>query len=189
MRALWPLVAIPLIWMAVHVPWAFAQIPHQDSVAGSASLSLGVGEGPCTLQIDVRSGPSGESPEGGTLCTPLPGSPGSRVTCLDVDGNVALMTVVRRDSGSVGSFRITDNGPGAPDVVEGNFGPGCPEPQPFYFDLGLISGDFVVVDAPPLPSTKEECKNGVWMSFGVFKNQGDCVSFAVTGGRSAPALP
>lgn len=35
-----------------------------------------------------------------------------------------------------------------------------------------------------LPNTKEECKNGGWQTFGVFKNQGDCVSFVATGGKN-----
>jgi hypothetical protein len=39
-----------------------------------------------------------------------------------------------------------------------------------------------------LPNTKEDCKNGGWQGFfGVFKNQGDCVSFVATGGRNPPA--
>lgn len=38
-----------------------------------------------------------------------------------------------------------------------------------------------------LPGTKEECKNGGWQTFGVFKNQGDCVSFVATQGRNLPA--
>jgi hypothetical protein len=41
----------------------------------------------------------------------------------------------------------------------------------------------VVRDAPTLPSTKEQCKNGGWRTFGVFKNQGDCVSFVATDRR------
>jgi hypothetical protein len=36
---------------------------------------------------------------------------------------------------------------------------------------------------PPLPATKDDCKNGGWESYGVFKNQGDCVSFVATGGK------
>ena len=40
-----------------------------------------------------------------------------------------------------------------------------------------------------LPRSKEECKDGGWRSFGVFKNQGDCVSFVTTGGRNQPAKP
>jgi hypothetical protein len=36
---------------------------------------------------------------------------------------------------------------------------------------------------PPMPSTKDDCKNGGWESYGVFKNQGDCVSWVATGGK------
>jgi hypothetical protein len=37
------------------------------------------------------------------------------------------------------------------------------------------------------PVTMEGCKKGGWQSFGVFKNQGDCVSYVATGGKNAPA--
>ena len=40
---------------------------------------------------------------------------------------------------------------------------------------------------PPTPTTKDECKNGGWKTFGVFKNQGDCVSFVTTKGKNPPA--
>jgi hypothetical protein len=41
-----------------------------------------------------------------------------------------------------------------------------------------------------VPNTKEECKNGGWQGFfGVFKNQGDCVSFVATRGSNPPATP
>lgn len=40
----------------------------------------------------------------------------------------------------------------------------------------------------PLPTSKDDCKNGGWQSFGGhFKNQGDCVSFVATGGKNGPA--
>ena len=42
--------------------------------------------------------------------------------------------------------------------------------------------------APTLPTTKAECKKGGWESFGVFKNQGDCVSFVATKGKNRPAF-
>lgn len=38
----------------------------------------------------------------------------------------------------------------------------------------------------PLPTDKAQCKNGGWQQFGVFKNQGDCVSFVETGGKNQP---
>jgi hypothetical protein len=39
---------------------------------------------------------------------------------------------------------------------------------------------------PPLPTTTEACKNGLWRAYLVFKNQGDCVSFVATDGRNEP---
>jgi hypothetical protein len=48
-------------------------------------------------------------------------------------------------------------------------------------------GDLIVIDTqPPLPTTKEQCKDGGWRNFPVFKNQGDCVSFVATGGKNPP---
>ncbi len=38
-----------------------------------------------------------------------------------------------------------------------------------------------------ITNSKDQCKNGGWQSFGVFKNQGDCVSFLATGGKNPPA--
>jgi hypothetical protein len=40
---------------------------------------------------------------------------------------------------------------------------------------------------PLLPTSKDDCKSGGWASFGVFKNQGDCVSFVASGGKNPPA--
>jgi hypothetical protein len=34
------------------------------------------------------------------------------------------------------------------------------------------------------PTTSEQCKNGGWRSFGVFRNQGECVSFVATNGKN-----
>ena len=42
---------------------------------------------------------------------------------------------------------------------------------------------YVFVSVP----TQDQCKNGGWKTFGVFKNQGDCVSFVSTGGKNPPA--
>jgi hypothetical protein len=39
------------------------------------------------------------------------------------------------------------------------------------------------------PTTVEQCKSGGWRQYGVFRNQGDCVSFVATGGRNQPANP
>jgi hypothetical protein len=41
--------------------------------------------------------------------------------------------------------------------------------------------------AQPFPTSKDQCKNGAWRTYGVFKNEGDCVSFVATGGKNLPA--
>jgi hypothetical protein len=38
-----------------------------------------------------------------------------------------------------------------------------------------------------MPTSKDQCKKGGWQTFGVFKNQGDCVSWVATGGKNPPA--
>ncbi len=40
--------------------------------------------------------------------------------------------------------------------------------------------------APIFPTTKDECKNGGFERFGIFENQGDCVSYVATGGTNSP---
>jgi hypothetical protein len=47
--------------------------------------------------------------------------------------------------------------------------------------------DYVVHDAPTVPTSKDQCKNGGWRNHGAtFKNQGQCVSFVATGGKHRP---
>jgi hypothetical protein len=45
--------------------------------------------------------------------------------------------------------------------------------------------DNVWVMAQP-PTNADQCKQGGWKAYGVFKNQGDCVSFVATQGRNPP---
>jgi hypothetical protein len=48
------------------------------------------------------------------------------------------------------------------------------------FDLQLAYTGGISLD-------KQSCKSGGWEAFGIFKNQGDCVSFFATQGRNPPA--
>ena len=45
-------------------------------------------------------------------------------------------------------------------------------------------GQIVVTCA--LATDKQQGKKEGWKTYGVFKNQGDCVSFAATGGKNPP---
>jgi hypothetical protein len=149
-----------------------AQTPTQDSVSGSGNSNCGL------LEVSAQSGPSGENPTGQFSCATLFSGP---VTCLNVQGNVALLTVQDSVIGAGIAVRITDNGPSGADRVEAIPGPGCAEPKPSYDDL-FFTGDITVVDAPPLPTAKYQCKNGGWKPFG-FKNQGQCIAFVKHGPR------
>jgi hypothetical protein len=52
-------------------------------------------------------------------------------------------------------------------------------------DAFVAKLEFVV----PLPTSTDQCKKGGWKTFGVFKNQGDCVSFVATKGKTPPSGP
>ena len=47
--------------------------------------------------------------------------------------------------------------------------------------------DVFVAKIATLPTSTDQCKNGGWKTFGVFKNQGDCVSFVATKGKNPPS--
>jgi hypothetical protein len=166
------LLAMPSISMAAPQP----PRPLQDSVTGSGVASNCGGDG--RVAISARSGPSGENPTGQVTCGALFGGP---VTCLSVSGNVALLITGSIVFGPV-AVRVTDNG--TSDRLQAfptSFAPGggCPMPLSAYADFPF-TGDLVVVDAPPSPTSKEQCKNGGFAQFG-FKNQGACVAFVQHG--------
>jgi len=81
-------------------------------------------------------------------------------------------------------------------------------PTPVSFDLSNFAGTTVrirfaevdnqsffnasvdnvaVTSKRALPASKDQCKHEGWRSFGVFKNEGDCVSFVATGGKNLPS--
>lgn len=65
--------------------------------------------------------------------------------------------------------------------------PGGTIGTPGTVNIDNISVNFAVVGSPTSPLSKDDCKKGGWKTYGVFKNQGDCVSFVATGGRNKPA--
>jgi hypothetical protein len=64
------------------------------------------------------------------------------------------------------------------------------------FDSGNTGADgacpyqpaFEVTASPSVPTTKNQCMDSGWKSYGsLFKNQGDCVSYVATEGRNQPS--
>jgi hypothetical protein len=110
------------------------------------------------------------------------------VTCLAVSGNIAIIGFSSPVPGLARTLiRVTDGGGSSgQDSFEfvAQAGGFVPPPDCSFFppttagDFVLTGagvndfGDIVVVDAPALPISKEQCKKGGWQSFGVFKNQG-----------------
>ena len=59
-----------------------------------------------------------------------------------------------------------------------------PGPFPPAFEqVEVTTGQITVVDATPQPTSKGQCKNGGWKSYG-FKSQGRCIAFATRMGAS-----
>lgn len=60
-----------------------------------------------------------------------------------------------------------------------------------YLDKVVVDtySNVTTYDFEAIPLTKDDCKKDAWKAYGMFKNQGDCVSFVATGGRNQPAGP
>ena len=111
------------------------------------------------------------------------------MTCLAVDGTQAVIgfTDTTGPLGRDVTVVVVDRGPFGPPPQRDQFtfdpfGPADCAPRdlaPFALD----SGDFVVRDAP----SKEQCRNGGWRNYTdatgqPFKNQGECIAFALGAG-------
>ena len=167
--------------------------PQLDTATatGSSVGSVGSVGSVFNIQVDAHSGPSGENPGGfasfhtivqiqvmghtGDVDVPISGP----VTCLNVTGNAAVINI---DATAFSSFplgvreiELVDNGGSGSDLF------GLPSSSPTDCSGGIASavpldGRAVVFDAKPLPTTRDQCKDGGWQQFG-FKNQGQCVAF------------
>ena len=185
MRRMGRLVFVFAVAVAVHGT-AAAQTPVGDSVIGSGTVrfvSPDLAGLTVPFSIDVRSGPSGENPVGSLQLLLAFDDP----TCLAIrsgGGQVADEAVINLRNTLTGArvlVRIT-GGTSGPRVI-GLSVAGSANDCSFVPPVSIaevIEGDISIVDAPPLPTTQDQCKNGGWKTYGVFKNQGDCVSFVAT---------
>ena len=162
----------------------------QDTVTATGSNFGADPLSAVNIRIDASSGPSGENPSGEAafgLNLALPVSISSPVSCLNVTGNTAVMTL----SGPFPSappgliaviVRVVDNGGSGQDrfeyypvLPEIGFLPDCVTGAPGYFG-GPLDGRAQVFDAPPAPASKSQCLDGGFAGFG-FRNQGQCIRF------------
>ena len=144
------------------------------------------------IQVDAHSGPSGENPGGQVSFVagkilPISGP----VTCLDVAGNTAVMTVAGPfpSAPQFNAFivRLVDNGGAGLDrfeyFPENPADPGsadCQVGSPAYVGGSLIGRALLsdVDPQPPVPTSKKQCRRGGFAHFG-FKNKGKCISYVV----------
>jgi hypothetical protein len=179
------------------------------SASGAAQLdtatATGSGSQFSNINISAQSGTSGQNPSGTASFTVFGSFQFSGpVTCLTVTGpdrgggtSSAPTTAVLNFQNTTGTFagnliqvQLVDNGGNGADRMTFAFANGqspsdC-SPTAVLFTDTLSNGRAVVFDAPILPTSKDQCKDGGWQSFGVFKNQGDCVSFVATHGKNPP---
>ncbi len=174
---------------------AAAQVPAGDSVVGSGTarfVSPDLAGLTVPFSIDVRSGPSGEDPVGSLQLFIAFDDP----TCLAIrsgGGQVADEAVINFRNTLTGArvlVRIAGgtSGPRQIWLSTASSASDCSFVPPISI-AEVIEGGISIFDAPPLPTTTDQCKNGGWRNFGVFKNQGDCVNFVATGGKKPPAGP
>lgn len=169
--------AVPSAAMAAHEPPTF-----QDSAIVSGSTAT-------FTNIDfVRvSGPSGENPTGHVAVDAFgfhftAGAP----DCLAVNGNTATASgPVDPNPFGVTHAKTTvvDNGP-ADSGLDTYISIASTSPfdcsTPVLGGENLITGDAVVTDSPPPPTSGDQCKDGGYQQFG-FENQGQCVAFVKPG--------
>ena len=140
----------------------------------------GVGGGPTpgetVSQYDVDPSTGALTPKTPAFVAAGPGSTASDAT-LSPDGR-SLYVV---NSFAVRQYSI--------HPTTGALSPKSPASVPTDPAEGGSTGIAVASVAARLPTSKEQCKKGGWRTFGVFKNQGDCVSFVATGGGNPPGHP
>jgi hypothetical protein len=188
------ILATAVLGTALAVPTAStAQLPPtQDSVSLTGAPAFAGDSFRPLWRIDVlnaTSGPSGENPTGQAaveLRGPGPFIVGP-VTCLAVRGNTATMNVANQVElfplGQIFTIQVVDDQPdtfvsiGPPPLrAPADCSPLAPE-----FTDPLLNGDITVVDAQPLPTSKDQCRKGGWRDFPQFKNQGQCIAFLERG--------
>ena len=195
------------VWAAVGASSAGAQAAADDSVTGTVAVTeqecrdLGGGFIQCftpdRYTFDAHSGAAGQAPSGTvTFATGerlgLQLDPGS-VSCLKATGDRASIgvnfegflsephaaVIYVEDLGGEGQDKIAVEdlpaGATAPSLCPAVRPPGLPL-QPTY-PVNFADWHITVIDTPAVPATTMQCTNGGWQAFGIFKNQGECVSF------------
>jgi hypothetical protein len=188
------LVAVASAAIALTAPGVSgAQTVTGDSVVGSGTARFITPELAgltVPFQIDVRSGTSGEQPTGSVQLLLTFSDPSCLVLRPDegeelpsaamnvLNPLTGARVVIQVGGGALGQFIGASVASSPSD---------CEFRSPPASVAEVVSGHIEIVDAPPLPTSTEQCKNGGWRTYAIFKNQGGCVNFVATGAKNPPA--
>jgi hypothetical protein len=182
------LAAIALGSAVLSASAAHGAVPTQDSVRATGDAPISAGGGFFNLDYAVQSDATGGNVSGQAsfnLGSPVGLLVEGPVTCLVVEGNTAYVAIDSSEfPGSPVVAKLVDGGGAGSGLdrfdafLSNNTATRCGF-QPFH-ETPVTGGDVVVVDAPPVPTAKAQCKHGGYAAFG-FKNQGQCVAFVERG--------
>ncbi len=179
-----PLAFVGVVVLAAFAGPAHAQVFTQDSVVGHGTGGLSYH----SFDVTATSGPSGENPTGEVSLSLFDGRifASGPVTCLAVTGQRAVIGFSDEGGQQAGQVIVEVEDLGGPgsglDTINSSAGTGRDPGDCSPLTSGLLaqvdSGDIVVTDAQPFPTSKDQCKRGGWRQFG-FKNQGQCIVFVI----------
>jgi hypothetical protein len=180
--------SLALVVVSLLIPGAaMAQVPSGDSVTGSGTATFFTAgfEGLATpFDFDVHSGPSGENPTGTARLLLSFTDP----SCLVVrgGGGASAPSAAMNFANPITGIRIViqigggESGPQLVGASSSTSASDCEFRSLPQTQAEVTSGQIVIVDAPPLPTSKDQCKNGGWRRYG-FKSQGACIAFIERG--------
>jgi hypothetical protein len=148
------------------------------SDSGPPFIGGGGGGGACNAADETGGGGGGGSQNG------TPGTAGA-------GGNGGTGYGADSGAGGGGGYFGGGGGGGGPYGNEGGAGGGgggssfaTPSAANVSMTANPTSAPSVTISWLALPTRADQCKNGGWQTFGIFKNQGDCVSYVTTGGQN-----
>jgi hypothetical protein len=150
--------------------------------------SNGEGRDFTRFTFDAHSGASGENPTGTVVFDTLFGSFGALpVSCLTVSGKRASMVIDAPPHAGIAGFSLSveDNGPGQDGFewhILSSLPPDCPVSSAVLG--GIESGDIVVTDSPPPPTTYAQCRQARWVQYG-FASHIACIRYVHEHARQA----
>jgi hypothetical protein len=153
--------------------------------------------GPLQMTVKALSGPTQQNPTGSVEFTRPSGEKlTGRVTCVSVKGALATVGVrfERTLPGGLPAALIdvldySNTDIQIPDRVAVTPTFAAPSQCPFPVNASgfreATGSTFTVLPAPPLLTTKAQCRQGGWQTYGIFANQRECFAYVKKQARKA----